>query len=62
MIFHISMNFFLPYNGNMICGDDNMVIDQIGHVLLTAAFITLVVIAVMGLGLALSYLFAEIIR
>ena len=56
------MNFFLPYNGNMICGDDNMVIDQIGHVLLTAAFITLVVIAVMGLGLALSYLFAEIIR
>jgi hypothetical protein len=46
----------------MICGDDNMVIDQVGHVLLTAAFITLVVIAVMGLGLALAYLLAEIIR
>jgi hypothetical protein len=46
----------------MICEDDNMVIDQVGHVLFTTAFIMLTVFAAMGLGMALAYLLAEIIR
>ena len=48
--------------GNKLCGDANMVIDQVGHVLLTAGFVTLSVLAAMGLGLGLAFLLAEIIR
>jgi hypothetical protein len=39
-----------------------MVIDQVGHVILTAGFVTLSVLAAMGLGLGLAFLLAEIIR